>query len=159
MCGIAGIFKRHGGEIDRDILQRMTDALHHRGPDESGYFFDNGIGFGHRRLSIIDLASGQQPMLTNDRRVALTYNGEIYNFKSLRGELESLGYRFETNCDTEVLLQAWVEWGPQCVNRLRGMFAFAIWDANREILFLARDRLGIKPLYFGFASDDSLVFG
>jgi len=137
----------------------MTDALTHRGPDESGLHIEPGVALGHRRLSIIDLASGQQPLFNDDRSAAIVFNGEVYNFAELRPELEQLGYRFHTHSDTEVILRAWEAWGAGCVQRLRGMFAFAIWDARRRHLFLARDRLGIKPLYYAMLPNGHFVFG
>ncbi|MGR8930583.1 MAG: XrtA/PEP-CTERM system amidotransferase [Gammaproteobacteria bacterium] len=159
MCGIVGIFDIHGkGDIDRDLLSRMNESQFHRGPDEGGLHTEPGLGFGHRRLSIIDLSSGQQPMLSQDGSVVLTYNGEVYNFMELRKELETLGYVFRTHCDTEVILYAWQAWGEQCVERLRGMFAFGIWDRSRQTLFLARDRLGIKPLFYAQLSNGQLIF-
>ncbi len=159
MCGIAGIVDLRGtSDVPESLLRRMTDALTHRGPDESGLYLEPGVGFGHRRLSIIDLATGQQPMSSDDGRCWLTYNGEIYNYRELRTELEAAGHAFRTRSDTEVLLHTWLEWGEACVTRLRGMFAFAVWDANRECLFLARDRLGIKPLLYAVLPDGRLVF-
>jgi len=142
-----------------DLIRRMTDALTHRGPDESGQHIEPGVALGHRRLSIIDLASGQQPLFNDDRSAAIVFNGEVYNFATLRPELEQLGYRFQTHSDTEVILRAWEAWGAGCVQRLRGMFAFAIWDAKRRQLFLARDRLGIKPLYYALLPNGHFVFG
>ena len=160
MCGIVGIFDIHGnGEIDRELLSRMNESQFHRGPDEGGLHAEPGLGFGHRRLSIIDLSSGQQPMHSQDGNVVLTYNGEVYNFLELRHELEALGYVFRTHCDTEVILYAWQAWGESCVERLRGMFAFAIWDRVQQALFLARDRLGIKPLFYTELSNGQLIFG
>ncbi len=159
MCGIAGIVDLAATRpIDAALLDRMTDALTHRGPDERGVHVAPGIGFGHRRLSIIDLASGQQPMASDDRKVWLTFNGEIYNFLELRAELETLGHHFHTRSDTEVLLHAWMEWGESCVSHLRGMFAFAVWDGRSETFFLARDRLGIKPVYYALLPDGRLLF-
>ncbi|MCC6710520.1 MAG: amidotransferase 1, exosortase A system-associated [Gammaproteobacteria bacterium] len=159
MCGIAGIVDLRGvAEIDERLLRNMTDALTHRGPDECGYHREPGVGFGHRRLSIIDLASGQQPMASDDRRCWLTYNCEIYNYQELRTELEAAGYSFRTHSDTEVLLKSWLHWQEDCVRRLRGMFAFAVWDAARETLFLARDHLGVKPLYFAGLADGRVLF-
>ncbi len=159
MCGIAGIVDLRGKrEIGQSLLRRMTDALTHRGPDESGLHLEPGVGFGHRRLSIIDLASGQQPMATEDERCWLTYNGEIYNFLELRAELERAGYTFRTRSDTEVLLRGWQHWGEDCVKHFRGMFAFAIWDAARATLFLARDRLGVKPLFYAVLDDGRVLF-
>ncbi len=151
MCGIAGIFNLNGEPVSPVLLRSMTDALAHRGPDGEGFFTDSFVGLGHRRLSIIDLSSaGHQPMLTPDDRYAITYNGEVYNFQELRGELESLGHGFRSRTDTEVVLRAYVEWGTECVHRFNGMFALAIWDKTRQELFLARDRYGIKPLYYAF---------
>lgn len=159
MCGIVGIFDIHGSsEIDRDLLSRMNESQFHRGPDEGGLHSEPGLGFGHRRLSIIDLSSGQQPMHSRDGQVVLTYNGEVYNFLELRRQLEALGYPFKTHCDTEVILYAWQAWGEACVERLRGMFAFALWDRSRQTLFLARDRLGIKPLFYAELSNGQFIF-
>jgi asparagine synthase (glutamine-hydrolysing) len=160
MCGIVGIFDITGAsEIDRNLLSRMNESQLHRGPDEGGLHTEPGLGFGHRRLSIIDLSSGQQPMHSQDGDVVLTYNGEVYNFPELREELEALGYSFRTHCDTEVILYAWQAWGESCVERLRGMFAFAIWDRPRQTLFLARDRLGVKPLFYAELSNGQFIFG
>ncbi len=159
MCGIVGIFditaKR---EINRDLLSRMNETQFHRGPDEGGLHIEAGLGLGHRRLSIIDLSSGQQPMHSKDGNVVLTYNGEVYNFPELRKELEALGYTFKTHCDTEVIVYAWQAWGEDCVLHLRGMFAFAIWDRDKQTLFLARDRLGIKPLYYSQTRSGHFIF-
>lgn len=160
MCGIAGIFDPLGDETpDAQLIRHMTDAITHRGPDESGHHLEPGLALGHRRLSIIDIASGQQPLFNRDRSVAIVFNGEIYNFADLRPELEALGYPFDTHSDTEVILHAWEAWGADCVDRLRGMFAFAIWDRTRRHLFLARDRLGIKPLYYTLTTKGQFVFG
>lgn len=159
MCGIAGIVDlRDVRPIAVPLLREMTDALTHRGPDESGMHVEPGMGFGHRRLSIIDLATGQQPMATEDQRCWLTYNGEIYNFAELRVELESAGFRFRTRSDTEVLLRGWQYWREKCVTHFRGMFAFAIWDAESQVLFLARDRLGVKPLFYSLLNDGRILF-
>lgn len=154
MCGIAGIFGRH----DPDLLAAMTAALRHRGPDGQGLHIDGEVGLGHRRLSVIDLATGDQPMLSADGRVALTYNGETYNFAALRAELVAAGAAFRTRSDTEVLLVAYQHWGLAMLHRLRGMFAFALWDKDREALLVARDRLGIKPLYYATLADRTLLF-
>jgi asparagine synthase (glutamine-hydrolysing) len=160
MCGIVGIFDSSGArEVDQALLGWMNEAQFHRGPDEGGLHVEPGLGFGHRRLSIIDLSSGRQPLFNRDRTVAVTYNGEIYNFRELRGELEALGYRFETHCDTEVIVYAWEAWGEACVERFRGMFAFGLWDRPRQTLFLARDRLGVKPLYYAALPDGLFLFG
>ncbi len=159
MCGIVGMMDLEGRrEVDRALLARMNDRQTHRGPDGSGLEIRPGLGLGHRRLAIIDLESGAQPMVSADGRSVITYNGEVYNFAALRAELEELGYRFQTRCDTEVILYAWQAWGPACVERLRGMFAFAVWDEEAQSLFLARDRLGIKPLYYARLEDGWFAF-
>jgi len=160
MCGIAGIFDTQGKcEIDQEILARMNQIQLHRGPDEGGLHTEPGIGLAHRRLSIIDLSSGHQPLFNEDGSVVVVFNGEIYNFVELMPELQALGHTFRTRCDTEVIVHAWEQWGEACVERFRGMFAFALWDRNKQTLFLARDRLGVKPLYYGFAQDGKLIFG
>ena len=151
MCGIAGIFNLNGEPVSPILLRRMTDVLAHRGPDGEGFYIDNFIGLGHRRLAIIDLSpAGHQPMINTNGEYALTYNGEIYNFQELRVELESLGHAFRSRTDTEVVLHSYIQWGRECVHRFNGMFALAIWDKTRQELFLARDRYGIKPLYYTF---------
>ncbi|MEE4109757.1 MAG: XrtA/PEP-CTERM system amidotransferase [Halieaceae bacterium] len=160
MCGIAGIFDLSGErDVDPELLRAMNQVQFHRGPDEGGEFFGPGIALGHRRLSIIDLAGGQQPMRSADGSLCLVYNGEIYNFRELARELQKLGYIFRTHCDTEVILYAWQEWGEGCVKRFRGMFAFALYDDRRKSLFLARDRFGIKPLYYAVLPNGWLLFG
>ena len=160
MCGIVGIVDLAGERhVDRQLLERMNLAHEHRGPDGDGFHFEPGVGFGHRRLSIIDLTGGKQPLYNEDGSVVVTYNGEIYNFAPLVTELTALGHTFKTRCDTEVIVHAWEEWGEDCVLRFNGMFAFAIWDRNRKTLFLARDRLGIKPLYYAITPDSRLLFG
>jgi len=159
MCGIAGIVDLRGSvPIDEKILRAMNDALYHRGPDGHGFHIEPGVGLAHRRLSIIDLAAGEQPMFNEDRTVSVVYNGEIYNFAELAEELAALGHKFRTRCDTEVIVHAWEQWREQCVHHFNGMFAFAIWDRNSRSIFLARDRLGIKPLYYSFMSNGQLVF-
>jgi asparagine synthase (glutamine-hydrolysing) len=151
MCGICGIFNVNGEPVSQVVLRNMTDAIAHRGPDGEGFYIDSFIGLGHRRLAIIDLSPlGHQPMTTPDGQYTITYNGEVYNFQELRVELEALGYPFRSRTDTEVVLNAYAKWGPQCVEKFNGMFAFAIWDKSRQELFLARDRYGIKPLYYTF---------
>jgi asparagine synthase (glutamine-hydrolysing) len=135
----------------------MNDSIVHRGPDGDGLYFGEGIGLAHRRLSIIDLEGGAQPIYNEDRSVVVVYNGEIYNFVSLMEELKGRGHTFRTHCDTEVIVHAWEEWGEKCVDRFRGMFVFALWDARQNLLFLARDRLGIKPLYYSI-SNGTLLF-
>lgn len=146
MCGIFGIVAPN---VDHDFLKRGTDTLAHRGPDDTGFYLDDQIGMGHRRLSIIDLAGSHQPIFNEDRSKCIVFNGEIYNYADLRSRLLGLGHRFVTNGDTETILHAYEEWGESCVEYLRGMFAFAIWDASERSLFLARDRFGIKPLFYG----------
>ncbi|HEB97826.1 MAG TPA: amidotransferase 1, exosortase A system-associated [Sedimenticola thiotaurini] len=159
MCGITGIFDLTGQrEISRRLLSDMNETQLHRGPDESGIHVEPGLGLAHRRLSIIDLSGGQQPLFNEDRSVVVTYNGEIYNFPELSKELKALGHQFRTHCDTEVIVHAWEEWGESCVERFRGMFAFGLWDRNRQLLFLARDRLGIKPLFYALLPDGQLLF-
>ncbi|MEO8304486.1 MAG: XrtA/PEP-CTERM system amidotransferase [Betaproteobacteria bacterium] len=160
MCGITGIFDLSGRrEIDRDVLARMNDSQHHRGPDEEGVHVEPGVGLGHKRLAIIDLSTGQQPLYNEDRSVCIVFNGEIYNYQDLIPELVGLGHVFRTKSDTEVIVHAWEEWGERCVERFRGMFAFALWDRNRETLFLARDRLGVKPLHYALLPDGTVLFG
>ena len=148
MCGIAGVARRDRGAVDAGLLKRMTGVLAHRGPDGEGFHIAGPVGLGHRRLAIIDLEGGIQPMASEDGSAWITYNGEVYNFRELRGQLVALGHRFRTESDTEVVLAAYRAWGPECVTRLRGMFAFAIWDSDRRQVVLARDRLGIKPLVY-----------
>jgi asparagine synthase (glutamine-hydrolysing) len=160
MCGIVGILDTRGRrEIARDLVVRMNESQHHRGPDEGATHFEPGLGLGHRRLSIIDLATGQQPLFNEDGSVVVVFNGEIYNFQELIPELAARGHVFRTKSDTEVIVHAWEEWGEACVTRFRGMFAFALWDRNRETLFLARDRLGVKPLFYALLPNGELAFG
>ena len=140
-------------------MQRMGDVIFHRGPDSDGFHEEPGVGLVFRRLAIIDVKGGDQPIYNEDRTIALVYNGEIYNFQPLVEELVSLGHRFQTRTDTEVVVHAWEEWGERCVDRFQGMYAFALWDRNRETLFLARDRLGVKPLHYAALPDGTLVFG
>ncbi|MDR3299072.1 MAG: amidotransferase 1, exosortase A system-associated [Candidatus Accumulibacter sp.] len=160
MCGIAGLFDTRGArDFSRDLLQRINDSQAHRGPDESGLHLEPGVALAHRRLSVIDLSTGQQPLFNEDGSVCVVFNGEIYNFRQLTPELEALGHRFKTRCDTEVIVHAWESWGEECVKRFRGMFAFALWDRNQQIFFLARDRFGVKPLHYSLLDDGTLVFG
>ncbi len=160
MCGIVGIFDTHGSrDIDREALRRMNESQHHRGPDEGELYLEKGLGMGHRRLSVIDVATGQQPFLNAARDVALVFNGEIYNYRALRDELVALGHVFRTRSDTEVVLQSWIAWGPECVKRLRGMFAFGIWDRRQQTLFLARDHVGVKPMFYSLLPGGLFVFG
>lgn len=152
MCGIVGVFDYGGpGGLDEAVLIRMRDSMQHRGPDDEGVYVstDGRMGLGHRRLAILDPSSaGRQPMSTPDGRYWIVYNGEIYNFRELRGVLEAQGHRFRSQTDTEVLLALYAEEGPKMLHRLRGMFAFGIWDGITRRLWLARDRIGIKPLYY-----------
>ena len=160
MCGITGIFDtRSGSAVSHAVLQRMNDALHHRGPDEGSLHLEPGLGFGHRRLSIIDIATGQQPLFNEDGSVVVVFNGEIYNYQSVMAELQAAGHVFKTKSDTEVIVHAWEQWGDKCVDRFRGMFAFALWDRNKQTLFMARDRLGVKPMYYAVLEDGVLLFG
>ncbi|MEO3762585.1 asparagine synthase (glutamine-hydrolyzing) [Streptomyces sp. B8F3] len=162
MCGITGWVSFDSGFGDRpnDVIESMTSAVSHRGPDATGTFVRENVALGHRRLAVIDPAGGRQPMVATEtgQDVALVYSGEIYNYTELRAELRTRGHRFETSSDTEVLLRGYLEWGEPVVERLNGMFAFAIWDQRRERLFLARDRFGIKPLYF-YRTPTGIVFG
>src|SRR5215471_8225499 len=149
MCGIVGIFNTDGKPVSVVTLRGMADAIAHRGPDGEGFYTDSFVGLAHRRLAIIDLSpAGHQPMATPEGEVVLTYNGEVYNFQELRIELEAKGYRFRSRTDTEVVLYAYKEWGPKCLDKFNGMFAFAVWDRRGQTLFLARDRYAIKPLYY-----------
>lgn len=160
MCGITGIFELNGtAAIDEGQLQRMNDAQLHRGPDEGSLHREPGLGLGHRRLSIIDVATGQQPLFNEDGSVVVVFNGEIYNYRQLIRELQVLGHVFHTKSDTEVIVHAWESWGADCVKHFRGMFAFALWDRNQQALFLARDRLGVKPLYYALVGNSTLLFG
>jgi asparagine synthase (glutamine-hydrolysing) len=166
MCGIAGIVASDRlRDCERERLPRMRDVLTHRGPDAAGAWLDDRAALGHRRLSIVDLATGSQPLGNEDGTIQIVYNGEIYNHADLRPELEAAGHRYRTRCDTEAIVHAYEEWGDECVHRFRGMFAFAIWDAPRRRLLLVRDRLGIKPLYWAvregrliFASEIKAIF-
>ncbi|HKP80809.1 MAG TPA: asparagine synthase (glutamine-hydrolyzing), partial [Pyrinomonadaceae bacterium] len=161
MCGINGIAfsSRSGRVVSREVLEAMRDVITHRGPDEDGLFIDRNVGLGHRRLSIVDVASGHQPMTNEDSSLHITYNGEIYNHADYRESLEAGGHVYATHCDTETILHLYEEHGSACVDYLRGMFAFAIWDRGKRELFIARDRLGVKPLYYVHTDDGSLYFG
>src|ERR1051325_2721063 len=161
MCGINGIAvsSRSGRSLAADLVARMRDVIMHRGPDDVGIFVDGKVGLGHRRLSIVDVASGHQPMTNEDGSLQITYNGEIYNHGDYRDDLESRGHVYRTHCYTETILHLYEDHGDACVNFLRGMFAFAIWDGKKRELFIARDRLGVKPLYYVHTSDGSLYFG
>ncbi|MBI3360697.1 MAG: asparagine synthetase B, partial [Chloroflexi bacterium] len=156
MCGICGLLTPNSNGSP-DLLRRMNACLVHRGPDDEGYFVGDGVGLAARRLSIIDLDGGHQPISNEDGSVWLAYNGEVYNHAELRAELEPRGHIFRTRTDTETIVHAYEEWGEGCAVRLRGMFAFALWDARRARLLLARDRFGIKPLYYA-KSDGVFAF-
>src|SRR5215472_6844690 len=158
MCGIAGIVKLNPDDtVDEVRVKRMRDVLRHRGPDGEGLWLDGPVGLGHRRLSIVDITAGHQPMANEDESVWITYNGEVYNHARLRPELIAKGHRYRTRSDTETIVHLYEEEGDRCVERLSGMFAFAIWDRRRRRLLLARDRLGIKPLYYA-VTDDEILF-
>ncbi len=160
MCGIAGIVDlRAERPIDEPLLRAMTGSLAHRGPDGDGFHIEPGVGLGHRRLSIIDLAGGKQPLYNEDHSVVVTFNGEIFNFAEVEADLIQRGHTFRTRSDTEVIVHAWEEWGVECLHRFNGMFAFAVWDRRTRTLFVARDRLGVKPLYYAELADGRLVFG
>ena len=148
MCGIAGIVRADRAPVDRDLVQRMNEAIRHRGPDEDGFYFSDGVALAMRRLAIIDLKTGQQPIHNHDRSKWLVFNGEIYNYREVRAQLEKLGHKFYTDSDTEVVVAAYDQYGTDCPKHLRGMFAFAIWDEGDQSLFLARDRVGKKPLLY-----------
>jgi len=152
VCGIAGIFNLNGEPVSPVLLRKMTDVMAHRGPDGEGFYTDSFVGLGHRRLAILDLSpAGHQPMATTSNEHVITYNGEVYNFRELRAELEALGHQFRSKSDTEVVLYAYKQWGAKCLGKFNGHFAFAIWDKTKQSLFLARDRYGTKPLYYTIA--------
>ncbi|MDE2327204.1 MAG: asparagine synthetase B, partial [Rhodospirillales bacterium] len=164
MCGLTGLFRSdavfaRSGPVDGALLQRMTDAIAHRGPDSEGLALDGQIGLGFRRLAVIDLAGSPQPMHSADGAQTIVFNGEIYNFRQLAAELAVLGQSFRTRGDTETILNGWRQWGAGVLDRLDGMFAFALWDRRTRQLLLARDRIGKKPLYYGTAPDGTLAFG
>ena len=148
MCGIAGIVRWNHAPVLEDEIRSMCGAMVHRGPDEEGIYLGDGVALGMRRLSIIDIDNGQQPVANEDGTVWVVFNGEIYNHRELRRDLERTGHKFRTASDTETIVHLYEDLGPRCVDRLRGMFAFAIWDVRKRTLLLARDRLGIKPLYY-----------
>ncbi len=160
MCGICGVVNFDGRPVDRGLVKRMADVIEHRGPDGEGFYFNGPetgsgsrfqvgqAGLGARRLAIIDVAAGHQPISNEDGTVSVAYNGEIYNFDELRDQLLAKGHVFRTHCDTEVIVHAYEEWGDACVKRFNGMFAFAVWDDARQRLLLARDRMGVKPLVY-----------
>ncbi len=159
MCGIAGIYYyRQKRKVDKKILGRMIRSIDHRGPDDEGIYVNNNLGLGHRRLSIIDIETGAQPMLSQDKQLVIVYNGEIYNYLELRDELKRKGYTFRTRSDTEVALYSYQEWGPSCVEKFNGVWAFALWDYRKRRLFCSRDRLGEKPFFYAF-HDGAFIFG
>jgi asparagine synthase (glutamine-hydrolysing) len=158
MCGITGKLTYDAEPVAPELLEAMTQAVAHRGPDSAGYYYGEGVGLGHRRLSIIDLATGDQPLTNEDQSVWVVFNGEIYNFAGVRKELEAEGHRFRTRSDTEVIVHGYEQWGADCVDRFRGMFAFAVWDVRARRLLLARDRLGVKPLFYAHTAN-ALIFG
>src|SRR5215204_2019944 len=158
MCGIVGIVNSEGKRVDEGLLGRMCNAIRHRGPDDDGFYVNGSVGLGMRRLSIIDLAHGQQPIHNQDRTAWIVFNGEIYNYLELRKKLEDLGHTFYTNSDTEAIVHAYDQFGADCPKHLRGMFSFAIWDERKQELFLARDRVGKKPLLYALVNGQ-LIFG
>jgi asparagine synthase (glutamine-hydrolysing) len=159
MCGICGVVNLvHEKEVDPTIVKKMCDSITHRGPDDEGFWVEKNVGIGMRRLSIIDLSTGKQPIANEDETVWIVFNGEIFNHLSIKAELEQRGHLFKTKTDTEAIVHAYEEYGEQCVHKLNGMFAFAIWDKTKNSLFVARDRLGVKPLYY-FFNHDRFVFG
>src|SRR5688572_26134258 len=158
MCGIVGIVRNDSKPVDEALLSRMSNAIRHRGPDDDGFYVNEGVGLGMRRLSIIDIKSGHQPIHNQDRSAWIVFNGEIYNYLELREKLEKLGHRFYTNSDTEAIIHAYDQYGADCPKHLRGMFAFAIWDERTQELFLARDRVGKKPLLYALVNGQ-LIFG
>ena len=162
MCGIAGFISKENNQPKREremLLDKMCRVITHRGPDEQGTTVENRAALGMRRLSIIDLKCGQQPIFSADGNLIIVFNGEIYNYLELKAELESLGHRFKTNSDTETILIAYEQFGAACLEKLRGMFAFAIWDKREETLFIARDRVGKKPLFYHVTDKGDFVFG
>lgn len=161
MCGINGIAfsEKSRRQIDRRVLEKMRDVQFHRGPDDGGLFAEGNIGLGHRRLAIVDVSHGAQPMFNEDGSLVIVYNGEIYNHADYREELEAKGHVYKTHCDTETILHLYEEYGTDALEKLRGMFAFAIWDRREKTLFIARDRFGVKPLYYVHDADGNLFFG
>ena len=160
MCGVSGIFNLSAHpSIDAGVLQAINRIQQHRGPDDEGYFIDDYVGLAHRRLSIIDLSGGHQPVFNENKSVCVVFNGEIYNYLPLVEELTSLGHVFATHSDTEVIVHAWEQWGTACLDRFQGMFTFAVWDINTRQLFIARDRLGKKPLHYSVTNKGQLIFG
>jgi asparagine synthase (glutamine-hydrolysing) len=159
MCGIAGFVNSNGSAVDRSVLERMNQAIAHRGPDDDGFYINKNVGLAMRRLSIIDLTTGQQPIHNADKTKWIVFNGEIYNYQVLREDLDKRGHRFYTKSDTEAVIHLYDEYGPDCLQHLRGMFAFAIWDETDKALFVARDRVGKKPLLYSHQQNGDLIFG
>ena len=159
MCGIVGIAYQETRQVEREILEKMNGAILHRGPDEDGFYVKENIGLAMRRLAIIDLSGGQQPIYNQDKTKAIVFNGEIYNFQELRADLDKKGHQFYTNSDTEIIIHLYDEYGVDCVQHLRGMFAFAIWDEVEKSLFIARDRVGKKPVLYSHQPNGDLIFG
>jgi asparagine synthase (glutamine-hydrolysing) len=158
MCGISGIINKNGLKVKPEDIQNINDLISHRGPDDEGFYFEKNFAFGHRRLSILDLSSdGHQPMEYLNK-YTITYNGEVYNYLEIKNELSKEGYKFHSHTDTEVILASYDKWGEECVNKFNGMWAFAIYDKEKELIFCSRDRFGIKPFYYT-EIDDKLVFG
>ena len=159
MCGICGIaYADRARRVDESLVMAMCDSISHRGPDDAGVRLAGHVGLGHRRLSIVDVSGGHQPMSNEDGRVWITYNGEVYNHAGFRSRLEGNGHRYKTRCDTEAIIHLYEELGASVARELQGMFAFAIFDERRDTLLLARDRLGIKPLYYAMSPKGDLVF-
>ncbi|MEP6900475.1 MAG: asparagine synthase (glutamine-hydrolyzing), partial [Actinomycetota bacterium] len=159
MCGIVGFVNSNSRAASREILEQMNACIVHRGPDEDGFYVNENVALAMRRLAIIDLKGGQQPIFNEAKTAAIVFNGEIYNFQEIKKDLESRGHRFYTNCDTEVIIHLYDEYGADCVEHLRGMFAFAIWDERDKSLFLARDRVGKKPVLYSHQENGDLIFG
>jgi asparagine synthase (glutamine-hydrolysing) len=160
MCGISGVFSFNDDYVvDIEMLKSMNNAQAHRGPNDQGYYINSGVGLGHRRLSVIDLAGGHQPIFNEDESVVVVFNGEIFNHHDITKVLKEKGHVFKTNSDTETIVHAWEEWGVECLQHFRGMFAFILWDNNKHELFVARDRLGVKPLHYSLLSNGSVIFG
>jgi len=158
MCGISGIINKNGKSVDKSQIKKMNNLIIHRGPDDEGFYFESNFAFGHRRLSIIDLSSdGHQPMHYTNKYVII-YNGEVYNYLEIKEDLQKDGYVFYSRTDTEVILASYDKWGEECVNRFNGMWAFAIYDKSKQIIFCSRDRFGVKPFYYTEV-DDKFIFG
>ncbi|MCP4151551.1 MAG: asparagine synthetase B, partial [bacterium] len=160
MCGIAGIYHwQSRRDVDKKVLKRMVDSLVHRGPDEDGYYIRKNVGMGMRRLSIIDLSTGTQPIFNETKEISVVFNGELYNYVELREQLIKKGHRFYTTSDTEVIVHLYEEYGPRCVTHLNGQFAIALRDEKKDFFMLARDRVGIRPLFYADRGDGTLLFG